>query len=117
MKKPFPLLRKPSEEDRICKEISSFFDREYYLDMNPDVRAHGLDPVRHYVRYGHDEGRDPSPHFSTTSYQERYPDVAAAGLNALLHYVRHGRLENRVTYRRAIEAAEVEAEIIPGMTN
>lgn len=36
---------------------SGLFDREAYLQAYPDVAAAGVDPLRHYLRYGHHEGR------------------------------------------------------------
>ena len=37
------------------------FDAHAYLMANPDVAAEGLDPVYHYLRHGHDEGRPLEP--------------------------------------------------------
>ena len=37
------------------------FDRAWYLAVNPDVAAAGIDPWRHYVEYGHAEGRLGAP--------------------------------------------------------
>jgi hypothetical protein len=62
---------------------SAFFDREFYLDSNPDVRASGMDAALHYLGCGGREGRDPGPFFSTHEYLARFPDVAASGMNAL----------------------------------
>lgn len=36
---------------------SGLFDAERYLDTYPDVAAHGMDPVRHYILHGISEGR------------------------------------------------------------
>jgi len=71
------------------------FAADWYLATNPDVRAAGKDPWRHYLRHGWREGRDPNPMFDSKWYLERYPDVRAAGLNPLLHYLRHGAGEGR----------------------
>lgn len=38
---------------------SPFFDAEYYLEHNPDVKASGMDPALHYLRNGWKEGRIP----------------------------------------------------------
>jgi hypothetical protein len=38
--------------------LSGFkFDPERYLELNPDVKAAGVDPYRHYLQYGVAEGR------------------------------------------------------------
>ncbi len=38
---------------------SRLFDERYYLQHNPDVAASGMGALRHYVRYGMAEGREP----------------------------------------------------------
>ena len=38
------------------KELSKDFNKEYYLQINPDVAAAGVDPVTHYLQYGYNEG-------------------------------------------------------------
>jgi len=75
---------------------SGLFDRNWYLANNPDVAQSGLDPVKHYVRYGAREGRDPSPSFSTQGYLLNYVDVAAASVNPLEHFIRFGAKEGRI---------------------
>ena len=37
------------------------FDMQWYLDTNPDVRAAGVDPWKHYQSHGQAEGRRPKP--------------------------------------------------------
>ena len=74
---------------------SVFFDANFYLDENPDVKAAGVDPARHYLLHGGFEGRNPGPCFSTKHYLDQNPDVAAAGVNALVHFERYGRNEGR----------------------
>ncbi|MDM7458512.1 MAG: glycosyltransferase family 2 protein [Paracoccus sp. (in: a-proteobacteria)] len=41
------------------------FDPDWYQAQYPDVAITGLDPVTHYLRYGHRMQRDPGPDFST----------------------------------------------------
>jgi hypothetical protein len=76
---------------------SSLFDRNWYLEGNPDVRAAGVDPALHYVRHGAAGLRDPGPRFDTAWYLAYYPDVAASGINPLVHYLRYGAKEGRYT--------------------
>jgi hypothetical protein len=38
-------------------ELPADFDAVRYLELNPDVAAAGMDPVRHYLDYGWREGR------------------------------------------------------------
>ena len=90
-------LRARPKENKELTAIrnSAFFDRDFYLNSNPDVRAAGADPAAHYLACGGQEGRDPSPFFSTHEYLAKFPDVAASGLNALAHYELYGRREMR----------------------
>jgi len=74
---------------------SAFFDAQFYLEVNPDVRRARLDPALHYFLAGGSEGRDPGPLFSTKGYLDCNPDVAAQHVNALAHYELHGRYEAR----------------------
>ncbi len=76
-------------------EGSGLFDREWYLNTYPDVRAAGMDPIEHYLRFGWKESRNPCNGFDTAYYLRANPDVARSGLNPLLHYVKFGRDEGR----------------------
>lgn len=71
------------------------FDAAYYLAVNPDVTASGMDPLDHFLITGWLEGRDPSPGFSVRDYLDANPEVAAAGLNPFAHYLVAGRAEGR----------------------
>ncbi|HUE99537.1 MAG TPA: polysaccharide pyruvyl transferase CsaB [Anaerolineales bacterium] len=75
---------------------SDLFDEAWYLAKNPDVAQSNVDPLRHYVRWGGLEGRDPGPQFSSGWYLSRYEDVRKAGMNPLLHYLKFGRTEGRL---------------------
>jgi cyclopropane fatty-acyl-phospholipid synthase-like methyltransferase len=77
---------------------SGLFDRGWYLAQNPDVAGAGVKPLRHYLRHGAVEGRDPSSHFDSDWYLRTNPDVAKAGVNPLVHYLRRGILEGRRPY-------------------
>ena len=90
-------MRSRAADRRALRTIraSPFFDEDYYLANNPDVRAAGSDAAVHFLVLGCREGRDPGPFFSTTAYLARNPDVAAGGVNALVHYETHGRSEMR----------------------
>jgi hypothetical protein len=78
---------------------SGLFDNEFYLNNNHDVKKNKINPIRHYLKYGWKEGRDPSQHFSTNGYLAMNEDVKLAGLNPLLHYIRNGKSEGRVFFR------------------
>jgi hypothetical protein len=74
---------------------SVFFDKNYYLSSNPDVKTAGIDPAIHYLLFGGKEGRDPGPHFSEREYLSLHPEVGLTSLTALEHYERYGRTEGR----------------------
>jgi len=86
---------KSRNTEKIIAEIANEFDAEYYLDTNQDVALAGLDPVRHYVEHGWQEGRNPHPRFDTQYYLDTNTDVKAAGLNPFWHYIFIGRAEKR----------------------
>ncbi|TAJ72185.1 MAG: hypothetical protein EPO51_08720 [Phenylobacterium sp.] len=81
----------PEQREAVAAE----FDAAFYLAMNPDVAASGMDPVEHFIRTGWVEDRDPNPRFSVLDYLEANPDVAAANLNPFAHYLVAGRAEGR----------------------
>ncbi len=74
---------------------SGFFDADYYLEHNPDVKESGIDPLKHYMNHGWKEGRNPSAKFNTNRYLELNKDVALERMNPLEHYVLYGKNENR----------------------
>lgn len=74
---------------------SGLFDVAWYLETYPDVAARQVDPLRHYVRHGAREGRDPNRLFSSNWYLANNPDVAKAGLNPLVHFIQRGAREGR----------------------
>jgi hypothetical protein len=75
---------------------SGLFDAEWYKARYPDVAENGGDPLDHYMRYGWQEGRDPSDAFSVQSYVAHNPDIDPKKINALVHYIVYGRAEGRV---------------------
>ncbi len=92
----------------------SAFDADFYLDRYPDIAGlsgdSGFDPVAHYLREGWQEGRDPSPAFSTRFYLEANPDVAEAGINPFWHYLVDGRAEGRAPLPPAPELDTLDPE-------
>ncbi|WP_445396769.1 glycosyltransferase [Zobellella sp. An-6] len=79
-------------EERLLRE-SGLFNPKWYLLQNPDVAAVGADPVRHYLRHGWREGREPGPAFDTGYYLEQQPGAAAANMAPLLHYLQVGKAQ------------------------
>ena len=85
-----PLEALRSIRDSILVKKSGLFDAEWYLEQNKDVAEAKADPVRHYLKFGWREGRNPSPDFDTKKYLEERPDVSAAGICPLVHYIKFG---------------------------
>lgn len=73
-----------SDAERI--RAAGVFDEAWYRDRYPDIAISGVDPVQHYLLHGCDEGRDPSPGFSTADYYRSHPEIAGK-YNALLHFL------------------------------
>lgn len=88
-------LRSHLSGDESIIRDSGLLDPDWYRDTYPDVAARGADPLRHYVRNGAREGRDPNRLFSSSWYLASYPDVAEAGFNPLVHYILRGAREGR----------------------
>ena len=80
----------PPDADLAELKASGLFDGGWYLAQNPDVAAAGIDPARHYLETGADEGRSPGPAFDILWYYGECPEACAPGINPILHYLRHG---------------------------
>ena len=70
---------------------SNLFDSEYYLANNEDVKNAKVDPIKHYLKFGWKEGRNPSTEFDGNEYLNKRPDVKVAGICPLVHYLRFGK--------------------------
>ena len=92
---PTPLLA-PSPPP--ASPEAQLFDAQYYLALNPDVAATGIDPFTHFVTNGWTEGRDPSATFSEAKYLDAYADVRDAHIDPLMHYALFGRAEGRMAF-------------------
>ena len=70
------------------RAMRALFDREFYLRSNPDVAAAGVDPLRHYVKYGSAEQRQPHPLFDPAHYLACCPEARDAEY-PLLHFLQN----------------------------
>ncbi len=80
---------------------SPLFDKDWYLQKNPDVAATKVNAALHYLQRGGLEGRAPGPYFQANTYLQANPDVAAAGANPLLRFI--GRYKDDRFAGEAIE--------------
>jgi GT2 family glycosyltransferase/glycosyltransferase involved in cell wall biosynthesis len=62
------------------------FDKDFYLDLYPDIRAAGLEPIRHYMQSGDFEGRLPNAIFDPQFYRGQFRGKTPNGITALYHY-------------------------------
>lgn len=73
----------PDIDIEIIKK-SGLFDKDFYTKENPDIAQSGVDPIEHYVLYGHKENRNPTVFFSTKIYKNEYE---LGGKNPFVHYI------------------------------
>lgn len=71
---------------------TSLFNAAWYLRHYTDVRDAGLDPLEHFINYGLNEGRSPSPLFSSQWYCSQCPSVQDLG--AFEHFLLFGSQRN-----------------------
>ncbi|MGV8931101.1 MAG: CDP-glycerol glycerophosphotransferase family protein [Luteimonas sp.] len=74
-------------------DASGLFDVEAYLAHNRDVAASGIDPLRHFCKFGWNELRNPNADFDLWWYWVSHLDATQEKINPLLHYVISGRLD------------------------
>ncbi len=72
---------------------SNLFDCEYYLLQNEDVKNAKMNPIKHYLKFGWKEGRNPSVKFDGNEYLNKRSDVRVAGICPLVHYLKFGKNE------------------------
>ena len=88
---PFELYRFIRDYNLIKK--SDLFDSEYYLSQNEDVKKAKIDPIKHYLKFGWKEGRNPSAEFNGNEYLNKRTDVRIVGICPLVHYLKFGKDE------------------------
>lgn len=90
---------------------AAWFDTQYYLTHNPDIKRHGQSPFLHYIKFGHAEGRkahatlSPAeelahipqaildvirPDFDENFYIKQYPKIKNTAIDPVCHYVLYG---------------------------
>jgi hypothetical protein len=69
---------------------SGLFDHEYYLRNNLEVARSSINPLRHYLKWGWQQGKNPNPYFDTEWYRQRYSLAAESEYNPLYHYICYG---------------------------
>ena len=75
-----------------------YFDTNYYLAHNADVRAANIDPLKQYETVGWKNGSDPSAAFSTAKYLAAYSDVRNSGTDPLTSFLTTGQAQGRTAF-------------------
>ena len=74
---------------------SRLFDEKFYLKENEDVKASGINPLKHYVLSGDKEWRSPNKWFDNKYYKENNYDIVNKNMNGLYHFIKYGAREGR----------------------
>lgn len=77
------------------EELAKHFDETWYRRHYSDVARAKIDPLVHYIEFGHSEYRDPSPNLGTKWYATHNEDVCPSDGNGLVHYIIRRFRENR----------------------
>ncbi|MBN2824148.1 MAG: glycosyltransferase, partial [Campylobacterales bacterium] len=88
---------------------SGLFDTRYYLFTYPDVRLTDTDPLKHFIRHGAKEGRNPNGEFDTNFYLAHNVDVKASGINPFYHWLKYGKEEGRKSQKSYSPSQIIEA--------
>ena len=67
---------------------SGLFDERYYLTTYEDVRKADIDPIKHYIKYGWKEGRNPSAIFDTNKYIQENNISENSRYSPLFHQIK-----------------------------
>lgn len=88
-------------ERQIQDRLEYFFDREYYLNSNPDVLEGNIDPLNHYIKFGWKEGRLPNAWYSDelVSHQIREANTSVPAFVLFLS------MNDEVSFRRYADLA------------
>jgi hypothetical protein len=86
-------LRSPRLREAKFLRNSGLVDPHYYFENYPHAIKPGLTASEHYVRFGAQDGYNPSAQFNTQQYLAENPDAVNDGINPLVHYIlnRQGR--------------------------
>jgi hypothetical protein len=70
------------------RAVVALFDRDFYLHKYPDVAAAGVNPLRHYLEHGAEEGRKPHALFDHDFYLLCCPEARDAAEPSILHFLK-----------------------------
>ena len=103
--------------DMMLVQRTGLFFPNWYAEQNPEAKTIRGGPLRHYVRHGVYEYRDPSPFFDTRYYLLTHADARKSDMLPLLFYAKHGAARGDATTPWfAALWAEIAATAPPGST-
>jgi hypothetical protein len=70
------------------RAVAALFDRDFYLRKYPDVAAARVNPFRHYLQHGAEEGRKPHPLFDHDFYLLCSPEARDTAQPSILHFLK-----------------------------
>ncbi len=76
--------------DALFHSPHPLFDAEFYLLLNLDVCASGINPWEHFVRFGQAEGRQPHPLFDSKFYEAELFETPNEYNSLFEHFVEEG---------------------------
>ncbi|HWJ74441.1 MAG TPA: glycosyltransferase [Kaistia sp.] len=83
--------------DMVLVKQTRLFFANWYAEQNPEAKTTRGGPLRHYLRYGVFEYRDPSPFFDTRYYLLMHEDARRSDMLPILFYARHGAARGDAT--------------------
>ena len=89
-------------EYKIIKN-SGLFDEKYYLLTYEDVRKSDINPLKHYIKNGWKEGRNPSANFDTNKYLEKYPELRDKNICPLIDKIINDRNTKKIEKEKLIK--------------
>lgn len=90
------IVKKWVQERKVLDRVLSqgLFDIDFY-NQQCEINYSEVEGLRHYLKTGWLENKNPAQSFSTEKYMKYNPDVAGANICPLTHYVLHGQREGR----------------------
>jgi len=69
---------------------STYFDEDFYLASNPDVKNAKTDPASHFYFFGWKEYRKPNMNFDIEQFFERFPKAKGIDINPISYIIQNG---------------------------
>lgn len=80
------IKKRIDKKNMLLIKNSGYFDEEYYLNNNKDVKEEKIDALKHFYFNGWKEGRNPSQKFDMSLYSQYFGKVKE---NPILHYLQN----------------------------